>query len=124
MEYTSTSLKNDFIFFKNGREWIRFYYRTICYFESKGAFSLIYLNDNSSFLISESFKDLEIRLPSFFFRVHRKYIVNLNEVIKVSHEGLHLNNYVITIGNSRRGELMFVLGIPDKGVYRFITDYS
>jgi len=59
----------------SGREII--HYRDICYLAADGKHCRIYLRDQSC----ESkvmLKDLELRLPPFFLRINRSYIINLN----------------------------------------------
>ena len=45
-------------------------------------YSYLYLN-NERVLVSYSLTDLEQRLPSSFFRVHRSYLANLNRLIEL-----------------------------------------
>lgn len=55
--------------------------------ESKGSYSVIYLNDSKSIITSKNIKDFEVILPEdVFFRVHNSHIVSLN-AIKKYHKG-------------------------------------
>ncbi len=61
----------------------------IIYCQAAGDYVELFLKGNETKLYSGSLKQLEEKLPSFFLKVHRSYIVNLNEVItlKTNHGG-------------------------------------
>ena len=62
----------------------------ILFFEANDNYVSIYTNANKHYLVRKTISKLETQLdPSFFQRVHRKYLVNLNEIkaIKVDPKG-------------------------------------
>ena len=50
-------------------------------------------------------KDLEQKLPSFFVRVHRSYIVNLRHVEKLDSNDVKIGRELIPVSETYRGEL-------------------
>ncbi|NOU50035.1 LytTR family transcriptional regulator [Pseudoalteromonas sp. JBTF-M23] len=56
----------------------------IAFCKASGDYVEIFLKDSSEKLFSGSLKHLETVLPDTFLRVHRSYLVNLNEVVSLS----------------------------------------
>lgn len=74
---------DDQIFLKDGEKCWFVTLRNIRYFESEGNYVRVFF-DNSKPLILKSLNNLEKRLnEKDFFRINRKYIVNLKEVIHI-----------------------------------------
>jgi DNA-binding LytR/AlgR family response regulator len=57
---------------------------TISYCKAAGDYVEIHLNDQRQTLYSGSLKSLEEQLPSTFLKVHRSYLVNLDEVSSIT----------------------------------------
>ncbi len=78
----------------------------IAYVQSRGSYSDIFLKDGSKAMVSKNLKVLaELLDAPIFFRVHKRYIINVNEVV----------NYIQVRGNSGRGgsvELRNNISIP------------
>ncbi len=57
----------------------------ILYFKSNGAYTLLILKTGNKFLLSRNIGYLENQLSErYFYRIHREFIINLNEVDKYS----------------------------------------
>lgn len=53
----------------------------IIYCQANGAYTTVYLNDNTKLVASKSLGDFQQQLePSGFFRIHHSYLINLNLV--------------------------------------------
>jgi two-component system LytT family response regulator len=53
----------------------------IMYLEADGKYTVFYLENNSSKMVSKNIGEYEKHLPKdLFFRIHHKYIVNLNKI--------------------------------------------
>lgn len=83
----------------------------IIYCKSDGAYSYVYFKDGSNLYISKTLRYLEDALCNFhFFRIHRSYIVNLDEVKKYSKTdgGLLIlsNGDQLQVSRSKKEELL------------------
>lgn len=81
---------------------------SILYIEASGMYSVIHTFD-ANFVASKPLKDLEELLDSRFFRAHRSYIVNCENVIKVNNkEALALlkNNHSIPISRTKKEDFL------------------
>ena len=67
--------------------------------EAHGAYSKLYFDDQSQHLVSKSLAQLERMLGEheFFFRSHKSWLINLNQVLKLNNSGytIELNNMVL-----------------------------
>ena len=88
--------QDSYIFIKSNSQLLRIDYKDILYFEGLKDYIKLYLRDkNSPIVFYATMKSIEEKLPHrHFMRVHRSYIVNLNEV-KTIEKG------VILFGESR-----------------------
>ncbi len=80
---TSHILESDTLFVKRGNQMVKLNVNDIKYIEVDGKYSKI-VSSTEKFLIQQPLKDLQLRLPSSLFtRIHRNYLVNIGEVIKI-----------------------------------------
>lgn len=67
--------------------------------EAQGAYSKLYFDDQTHHLVSKSLGQLERDLSEheFFFRSHKSWLINLNQVLKLNNSGytIELNNMVL-----------------------------
>ena len=62
-------------------------------YQSMGDFSKIMVKDNKSHMVLISLKNLEKQLsPSKFMRVHKQFMVNLEQIVSISNADLKLSN--------------------------------
>jgi two-component system, LytTR family, response regulator len=82
----------------------------ILYFESDNNYTMIHLMNGSKILISKTIKTIEEELQhSFFFRIHRSFIINSNYITKYnSLDGfVYLNNSIqIPISDRKRKDFV------------------
>lgn len=71
----------------------------ILYFVSDGNYIDIFMIDND-YTIRMTLKDLELKLPDYFFRVHRSNIINLNKVASLK-QNSNLNIYKAKMLNQK-----------------------
>ncbi|WP_298518840.1 LytTR family DNA-binding domain-containing protein [uncultured Kordia sp.] len=78
----------------------------ILYCEAAGSYTTIHLRNNQQLLFSRNLKSIENMLEhSDFFRVHRSYLVNLQNVKKVTHDGIMImidNKEIATSSRNRK----------------------
>ncbi len=97
---------NDYFFIKETKGFTRLNYSDVIYIESMGDFSQIYTADNKHITLV-NLKNLELQLPSEFVRVHKQYIINLNQIATVASTEILLNhNYTVPVSILNKQELM------------------
>lgn len=83
----------DFFFIKENNTHIKINVEDVLYIESMGDFSKIMVKDNKSHMVLISLKNLEKQLsPSKFMRVHKQFMVNLEQIVSISNTDLKLSN--------------------------------
>ena len=92
----------NYYFAKIDRELIKIRFDEITFIKASGDFVHIYFKDKKLFL-SENLKFWENLLPEhLFMKVHKSYIIRLDQIDKVSGNIIHVNNESIPIGRSFR----------------------
>jgi two-component system LytT family response regulator len=84
--------------------------KDIIFAESKNNYSVLTLSNKSTFTISKTLKDLqELLEESHFLRIHRQYIINLNEVFHFNKTDCILtlkNNQKIPVARNKKDALV------------------
>lgn len=84
--------------------------RDILYVEASGNYACLVLPDNRKLLISKTLKDIqEVLEEQQFLRIHRQYIINLNQVKHFNrNEGLltMINNAVLPVSRNQKENLI------------------
>ncbi|MCR5130029.1 MAG: LytTR family DNA-binding domain-containing protein [Prevotella sp.] len=85
-EATISTVENadDSLFLKTEHRVVRITIADIRYIEGMSEYVKIYLEGQKPITVLLSMKKLEEQLPSYFMRVHRSYIINLNKVREVN----------------------------------------
>ncbi|TKC10685.1 response regulator transcription factor [Pedobacter polaris] len=97
---------DDYFFIKETKGFTRLNYDEVIYIESMGDFSKIFTAE-SKHITLVNLKNLERQLPSFFVRVHKQYIINLNHIATVaSTEILLKHKYVVPVSITNKQDLM------------------
>lgn len=97
----------DHFFVKADGKHVRIAYDKICYIESMSEYLKIHLLDGGEIITYMRLKHLEAALPSSqFMRIHRSYIINLNEIKAVEKARVLLSNKdYVAIGEQYKPEL-------------------
>ncbi len=83
----------DHFFIRENGGFTRIYYADVAYVESMGDFSKIFKAEGQQHIVLSSLKNLENQLPDQLFkRVHRQYIVNLNQLQSIMRGEVVLKN--------------------------------
>ena len=57
----------------------------ILYFESDGRYTIIHLLDKTTFFVSKNIGEYDkILAPKYFFRIHKKYLINLKYIVNIN----------------------------------------
>lgn len=96
------SIKNETVFMKVGREWMKFVIDEIDYFEAYGGFTKVYVNGKATTL-SEPISEIEEKMPSkAFVRVHRSFLVNRHKIQSINAKHVIVGEAAIPLGASFR----------------------
>lgn len=97
---------DDHFFIKETKGYTRLNYNDVIYVESMGDFSKIFTAENKHITLV-NLKNLERQLPPFFIRVHKQYIINLNQIATVASNEIMLNhNFVVPVSLLNKQDLM------------------
>jgi two-component system response regulator LytT len=93
-------LEDEFIFIKVEYQWVRVNLKDILYIEGLKDYVKVHLETPQKYLLSlTSLKALEEKLAfSKFMRVHRSYIVSLDQISAISKNSIFINKIEITVG--------------------------
>ena len=93
------------LFIKEGGKLVKIKLKEVAYFKSEANYISIVFK-NKKILTLMALKDLEPKLPDFFQRVHRSYIINLN-MIDVIHTGaVEINKDHVPVSQRYAPELL------------------
>lgn len=98
---------DDSIFLKTEHRVIRANIADIRYVEDMSEYLKIYIEGQRPIIMLLSMKKLEERLPSYFMRIHRSYIVNMKKVSEVSKSRVAIDaDTVLPVGDIYKDALM------------------
>ncbi len=102
---TPTNDENYF-YVKETKGFTRLNYQDAIYIESMGDFSRIFTATNNHVTLV-SLKNLTHQLPAFFLRVHKQFIINLNQINMITASDVILNDgFKVPISLTHRQELI------------------
>lgn len=102
-----TADDDDSIFLKTEHRVIRANIADIRYVEGMSEYLKIYIEGQRPIIMLLSMKKLEERLPSYFMRIHRSYIVNMKKVSEVSKSRVAIDaDTVLPVGDIYKDALM------------------
>ncbi len=99
-----TSFENK-LFVKDGNKLVNINLQDVLLFKSESNYINIQL-EHKKILTLMTMKDLQSKLPNFFIRVHRSYIVNLNKIESIEKGELRLGNHEVPISETYEKELL------------------
>ncbi|MGE5944831.1 MAG: LytR/AlgR family response regulator transcription factor [Flavobacteriales bacterium] len=97
--------KDSRLFIKDGNKLVKIELNEVIYFKSEANYISVVLQDKK-ILTLMTLKDLEPKLPEFFFRVHRSYIVNLNKIEFINNNVIEMGKDSIPVSQSYEKELL------------------
>jgi DNA-binding LytR/AlgR family response regulator len=95
----------DTVFVKVDGRYVRLGLQDIQWIEAQGDYMLLQTEDDR-YLIHSTLKALEEKLPASFLRVHRSFIVRIDQIKDIEDTTLVIDGKVIPIGAAYREELM------------------
>ena len=104
--YISKSQEKDSrLFIKDGNKLVKIELEAVKYFKSEANYISVVLEDKK-ILTLMALKDLQVKLPDYFQRVHRSYIVNLNKIDSINNNMVEMGEDYIPISQSYEKELL------------------
>jgi DNA-binding LytR/AlgR family response regulator len=103
--FKNENASDEYFFIKSGSELRKILLSEILFFESRKEYVAV-ITTSFEILTYRRLKDVEAQLPSSFVRVHQSYIVNLNQLVKIQDNHIHIGEKKIPIGDKFRDGLM------------------
>jgi DNA-binding LytR/AlgR family response regulator len=100
----------EYVFVKVNSNLIKLFLRDIYYIEALADYVLIHTKDQQYVFLS-TMKALIQRLPSYFVRIHRSYIINCRNIDYIEDTAVVINRKVLTISNTYKVEFYNQLNI-------------
>ncbi len=95
----------DSVFVKSGTYYHRVRVEDITYVEAAGSYCTVFTSENE-YVLSMNLQGFFGKLPSSeFARIHRSFVVNLKQIMKLDHHSVVVNNKSLPISKSFREEL-------------------
>jgi len=96
---------NGYLIVRSNRQTRKISYSTINYIESMSDYIIIRTSDNQKIISRERISRIEPRLPSQFIRIHRSFIVNLEEVVSFTHDQISVSGMDLPISRTYKKKL-------------------
>ncbi|AVR46431.1 hypothetical protein C7S20_14805 [Christiangramia fulva] len=93
------------LFVKEGNKLVKIRMNEVKYFKSEGNYISIVLDDRK-ILTLMTLKDLEPKLPEYFQKVHRSYIVNLNKIDFIDSKAIEIGKDHVPVSHSFEKDLL------------------
>lgn len=97
--------QESYIYVNVNKKYVKVAFEDILYVESLKDYIKIYTSKDevsTKFTLSEFYD----RLPSYFIRVHRSFIVNKHKITAFTHQDIEINSKELPIGKSYKEEVM------------------
>ena len=89
-----------FLELTSNRKLVRIPFENIIYIESLADYVKVHSNLHGEIISKEKISVLEEKLPEFFIRIHRSFIVNRKKVTGFSNNEVEIGEMVLPIGRS------------------------
>ena len=95
-----SKMENPFLELLSNRKLVRVFYDEIIYIESLADYIKLHTTDKREITSKEKISVVEEKLPEFFIRIHRSFIVNRKKVTGFSNNQVEIGAMVLPIGRS------------------------
>jgi two-component system, LytTR family, response regulator len=102
--------------FKSNNTFVYIVMEDILFIEKEGRKSVVH-TEHEQFETMESLQEIEERLPNYFFKTHRSYLVNLRRILQIESFG---ETYLAKFSNPQKTAYISKLKINE--VYRIMTN--
>lgn len=99
-------LKDDHLFIRDKGGLVKIKFSDILFLEADGNYTIIHLA-GSKYMLRSTLKSAESQLPAErFFRIHKSYIINLQEITKIDSSLVSVGKVALPIGRAYQEPLM------------------
>ena len=87
-------------------------YEDILYIEADGSYSKFHLTNGKIVAATQNLSQIEKALPSFFFRSHRSFCVNINHIVRIDKQRYKVelsNAFSISISKQKIQDLIYTI---------------
>ena len=102
-------LKQDFMFIKDGNNYIKINQNEMLLLESEGNYVKIHTNEKRYLIRSTINSAIEKIKLSHFMRVHRSYCINLNKITKFNENEIVVENITVPLGRNYKEDFFKTL---------------
>ncbi|MCX2678846.1 LytTR family DNA-binding domain-containing protein [Galbibacter sp. EGI 63066] len=96
--------KDNRLFIKEGNKLVKVDLEKVLFFKSEANYISVVFKEKK-ILTLMALKELEVKLPDFFQRVHRSYIVNLNKIESIDNNAITIGKMHLPVSQSHEKEL-------------------
>lgn len=103
--------QEDHLFININKRLIKINLSSIYYIEAKGDYVSI-VTKEKRYIVHTTLKSIQSKLPDdLFFKSHRSYVVNVNEIQEIEENTLVINKHLIPVSKSTKQELIKKLNL-------------
>jgi DNA-binding LytR/AlgR family response regulator len=102
-------VSDDFISIQSNYKLIKVKLDDILYIESDSEYVYFHTQDGKKYMVLESLKNLQSKLPNNFYRIHKSYIVSISKVTEQEGNFVRIQGNEIPIGRSNKKEALQII---------------
>jgi DNA-binding LytR/AlgR family response regulator len=95
-----------FIELLSNRKTVRIYFKEIMYIESLADYIKVHTTHNKEITSKEKISAIEEKLPGFFVRIHRSFIVNQKKIKGFNNNEIEIGEMALPIGRSYKQQAL------------------
>ncbi len=107
-------MERPFIELISNRKSVRIPYDNIIYIESLADYVKVHSSESEEITSKEKISVLEEKLPEFFVRIHRSFIVNRQKIIRFNNNEVEMQTGILSIGRSYKKQALLKLKSEQK----------
>lgn len=97
--------QSDEIFIKEGTRLVKVDFKRVLFIKSASNYSELFFED-AKLMTLMPLKEMELKLPNYFQRIHRSVIVNVNKIESIAGASVHIKEYELSISDSHQEVLL------------------
>ncbi len=102
------TIEDQYIYVNTNRKYVKIVFDEVLYVESIKDYVRIHL-ENESVSTKDKISNFEQKVPSYFMRIHRSYMVNMHKITSYTMQDVEIGTIEIPIGISYKKEVMKLL---------------
>ena len=104
---------NDSIFVRHKNAYQKLLFENIVWLEADDNYTRLN-TEKQQFITRLSLKNLNSKLPSYFFRVHKSFVINCKKISAFNSSHVYLGEKAIPIGRRKQAEFMLLMNVLSK----------